>query len=742
MPIDALPDLPALNLWEGLPLDFVLAASKLLNAPPQVFTPEDLVTLRRFVEVAGIRPEGTRPFDLNEIKYQIPLYEEARADWFPRVVIQKAAQTGLTIRMLNRAMWWCADAEEQVNSALMFPTRDAVQELSVSRFRPMLRSSARMVELVQEADRADLVRIGVSNMRFRGMRSGVSVDSFPADYLGFDEVRLMSIQMIERAFVRISASTKIHPRTGHKGIIDLNSTAGFPDMDINRWFERHSTRGYWATQCPDAGCPSHKSGIILPLEFAERFERVIGQDAQGWYYYRCPSCGARISDTEVQTGWYHHERPGAEWTGYQFSQLLKGEEWLNRELMPAFLRGDNMPEFYNARLGLPYEDRDAVVASRAVVEACMDPSLQYRFPPAPLGFNGEYRVAGVDQGETQQHLVIKTLLPDGRHRLDHLEVIEAADIKAAAMIVRACIQWGVQCLVMDARPALHLLNMVARELPKGVTWMAEYEDSPHGDPIRWLDKRDDEAIRKSEGDVKYEYRAKINRTKAMRWSMQLFKFGRNLLPTRASFMELKQLRKLPDHDQRITVQIGEEFVSHLGNIAFIKMNKQQTLPTGEKVDIPGEYRETFRFLRIDPHFAHANLYADVALARRKGTTQLHDMNPAPTPPKTSVDAALPHALRPSTIAQQQRDAVSRTCGGCRFFKAAEGHCGHPNAHAVIRVKPETPACEDYRKQRTARVDKLEKFNAVLTGDARLVELDGKVYAMPSDQHGAMGGDED
>jgi uncharacterized C2H2 Zn-finger protein len=713
-----------LNLFDGLPPD-VLAAAALILAPPKpVFDAEELSTLGGFVEAAQLRPEGTRPFNLNEIKYQIPLYAERRDDWLPRVVIQKAAQTGLTIRLLNRAMWWCADALEQVNSALMFPTRDAVQELNVSRFRPMLRSSARMLELLRgNIDRADLARIGISNMRFRGMRSGVSVDSFPADYLGFDEVRLMSIQMIERAFVRISASTKIHPRTGHRGIIDLNSTAGFPDMDINRWFERHSTQGYWASQCPDPGCEKHKSGIVLPLEFAENLKRVIGQDRNGRFYYRCPRCGAYLSDDQTQTGWYNHLNPKAEWQGFQFSQLLKGEDWLNSELMPAYLRADNMPEFYNARLGLPFEDRNAVIGSQAVVEACMD--LNYTFPAEPLGRNAEWRVMGLDQGDTQQHLVIKTLMPDGRHRLDHIEVIEASDLKAAAQILQTFVRWGCKLLLMDVRPAYHFFRMVSQELPAGVAYAAYYVDGQNADMVRWLDNRDKAATQKADGEVKTPFSAPIQRTQALKWSLNLFRFGRQLLPTRQSFHSLIQSRVTAGVSRPVV--IGEEFITHMGNIALIKENRQQHLPTGERVDVPGEYVERFRNLRMDPHFVHANLYADLALARMSGSTQLHSLTAAAPVIKTQIDAALPEALRPSTIAAEQAKAKSRTCGGCKYF--APPYCGHPQElPRTVRTGEDTPACELYRRIRAPKPTLLEQVAPLLEGNQE-VTLNGKAYRL-------------
>lgn len=688
------------NLFDDFSPDFLRVASDELRPPQPVFADEELDTLESFSMASGIRPEGARPFNLDEIRYQVPLYQESRARPWRRTVIQKAAQTGLTIRMLMRAMYYTADARQMVNAALMFPSRDAVRELAASRFRPMLRSSSRMMELVRDVDNMDLIRIGISNMRFRGMRSGISMDSFPADMLGFDEVRLMSIAAIERVFVRVSQSEHRDPVTGQRGIIELNSTAGFPDMDINRWFEKHSTQGYFATRCPDLGCPNSRAGIILPLEFAEHHKRVIGQDIGGRYYLRCPRCGARIQDP--MDGYYHHRVPNAEWRGFQFSQLLKGDDFLNTELMPAFLRADNVPEFYNSRLGLPYEDRDAVPASRAVVEACMDLSGDYRWADLPPGRTGEHRVMGVDQGAAQQHVVIKTLLPDGRFRLDHIEVVELSERKAAAYLVRLFVVWGCTLMVIDGEPDYHFAVSVARALPAGLVYLADFDHSvTSASGVRWEDKRGVQTIKATDGELKFERRAMINRNITLAWSLGLFRRGKNLLPTRVSFYAKAQERRLGG--ELATRSIGEEFVTHLQNIARLVTPKQQRLPDGQVVNVPNETVETWRPLRMDPHFVFANLFADVGLARDMHQTGLlrgldadapREVAPPPSGPPPSPLAGL-------LGASPQDD---KRCGGCRFFRESDGVCVKHTLVGVreVRVTAARTACEAFRAPPKAR----------------------------------------
>ncbi|MDW8358700.1 phage terminase large subunit family protein, partial [Thermus sp.] len=341
-----------------------------LRLPPPEFAPEELTSLLRFVEASGIRPEGPggAPFSLEGRRYLAPLYAEDRARPFRRLVIMKAAQMGLTTRLMYRAAWWAADARRKVDVALYFPTQDAVLDLHKTRFRPMMRSSARMMRLIADVDAVEVVRVGASNIRFRGMRSGVSVDSIPVDVLLFDEVRLMDLATLERAFARVSASRLVGPH-GERGLIELNSTAGFPGADIDYYFGR-STQNHWHTRCPNTRCPNHK-GFVMAFAWPECVdpERMA---------YRCPKCGAVIEDP--QDGFYAPLGPkDAEWEGYAFNQILLGPSRLP-ELWRAYQRmvveGKNPSEFYNAYLGLPHRDPNAILVPGEVMDRCrgLDPT--------------------------------------------------------------------------------------------------------------------------------------------------------------------------------------------------------------------------------------------------------------------------------------------------------------------------------------------------------------------------------
>lgn len=693
------------NLFAGIPRLGERAYAETLQdsvTPPKpVFTAEELATLGAFVKAAALKPEGARVFDLSDFRHMIPIYNESRADPMWRMTIMKAAQMTLTIWLLNRAFWWTADASQMVNTALLFPSKDSVTDLSATRFKPMLESSSRLQELVAKGgvDNVGIKRLGISNMYFRGMRSGIGLDSFPADVLLYDEVRLMSVAAVARARVRVSESTLRNPVTGERGIIAYNSTAGMPGADIHKLFMR-STQGYFATRCPDVKCARHKDGVVLPLEFVDNPANIIGQDPHtGWYYLRCPKCGARIADP--QEGFYRHALKLAdaeEGWGFQFSQFLKGEGYLNGVIMPDWNAQDNVPEFINSRVGLPYENPDAVPASEKVVRSNIDPTGLFRWEfndiglVAPLGYDGLWRAMGVDQRAGEKHVVIKTLLPDGRHRLDYTEIVEKSGADAVSRLEYLAIAWGCKIMLMDGEPAYDLFVSVARRLAGRVeVWLQDYVGGVE-DVVRWQDKRNDKQLRRSSGELKWEQVANMNRYRAIDWSLNLWVTRRNLLPT--NFDEVKLPRTL--RGVETFRPIAEEFIKHMGNIARVKnWNTMTDQSTGQRFNKPGDYTMEWRPIDFDPHFVHANMYADVGLKKMWGINSVFVAGGSDKSPKPNRhEQNMPPSIAPSVVKKQLERALAKTCGICVHFDAAGGRCAHP-AHGTLSVRTTatSPACK-------------------------------------------------
>ena len=657
--------------------------------PPPVFAPADLTTLDAFVRASSMRPEGIGGgrHDLSTRPHLRALYAERRDRPYRRLVIMKAAQMGLTVKLIYRAAWLTADARKRVNTALMFPTLDAVLDLHRSRFRPMMTSSTKMMTLVADVDHVGLVRLGVSTMRFRGMRSGIGVDSFPADAMLFDEVRLMDLATIERAFVRVSESKMEDPITGRRGLIELNSTAGFPGMDIHRYFER-STMNYWRTPCPNAACKNHTGGIIMPL----RWPDIVRHTPDG-LRYACPDCGRAITDEHLFTsGWYQPEQPGAEWEGYQFSQVLKGNRFLP-DLWSAWQRGDNRAEFYNSRLGVPWADPDAVPAPRAVVEACR--REDYRLIRDPDSVRGDWVSVGIDQRAPEKHVLIYRHARDGStYDFLHAEVVERSGQAAVDYIAALARRWHAKIVVVDSEPSYDFARDLGRALGRMV-WLADYTTGDRPRPIEFVDERDKRTTRKVSGEVKWDLRVLLDRYKALDWALAQFAVRRMQLPWDVD--ELVQERTVGGIRQ--AQPVIHEFYRHLENIARATIPRTQRLPSGETV-LTNEVTRIYRHLAVDPHFAHAHLYALAGLAREQGGTSAWMGGEMTLGVPDQIEVMAP--IGPKALAREREQTMSRTCGDCQYMRGLtgdKGRCHHPNHMAMdLRVTTGTPKCAFWRKR--------------------------------------------
>jgi hypothetical protein len=686
------------------------AFAETLEPTKPEFTSEELRHFATWCVASGMKPEGDggQPFSLEGRAYALPLYDQTRDTLKRRSVKRKAAQLGLTVEMLYKGAYLTADIFKRCNVGFFFPTEKDVLDLHKTRFRPMMRSSARMMRLVGVGgvDAVEVVRIGHSNMRFRGMRAGTAVDSVPLDALLFDECRLMSVAMIERAFLRVSES-RYWDDDGPPGIIDLNSTAGFPGMDIDYYFQQ-SSQHYWHVFCPNVRCKHHK-GFIME----EAWPDCVDTRDPANLRYICPKCGTEIPDT--QRGAYVRLGPAdAYWDGYTFSKILKGPSYLP-EMWQAYQRmvveGQNPSEFYNSFLARPHRDPNAVIVTAEVFNAAMKLEPSYRWPEPGPHPEGWYTAIGIDQRPEEKHVTVWRLGPGGRVYLCHLEVVMGADYRSARdperAVLERCIdiarQWQVDIGVVDRMPDYSFSSGFGRAFPHGVIWLAEY-DEEMDQPLKWSDQADDEKIRKSAAEAKYEYIVKIDRYKHLLQAFNLFKYHRAVIPADAFERRVQEIFK---RGQRTPTPLAAELREHLENIAKTSIEIVETDRQTREPIRTGRYRYLFKHLAVEPHFAHAYAYAIAGLMRRMGTTTITGArkDASPKQPITGDYAAqLPKHLRPRNLSAP----FKRACASCKHFQpnlgGGLGWCHNPRVafelgapKPPVRTSPGMTNCRHYRK---------------------------------------------
>jgi len=678
-----------------------------LEPIPNIFTTSELQDFREWCTNSGILPEGPggSPFSLTTRKYLEDIYNQTREAPPRRMVKRKAAQLGLTVQMLYRAAWFCADPHQRLNVGLYFPSDTEVLDLHSTRFRPMMRSSGRMMRLVGAGgtDNVRVVRLGTSNMRFRGMRSITGTDSVPLDVVLFDEVRLMSTALIERAFLRISASTAWPGNP--PGIIDLQSTAGFPGADIDAYFQQ-STKHTWHVSCPNTRCKNH-TGFIMEHAWPDCVDFTQ-------QHYICPKCGTRIPDPQA-AGRYERLGPAdAYWDGYTFSKILLGEPYLP-EMIRAYesmvIAGQNPSEFYNSFLGLPHRDPNAVIITEPIFDASMQLEPTYVWPtpdtPAPTGewFTG----MGVDQRLEEKHIIILRRAPTGKIYLAHAEVILAQEGISEETVrerVAAIAQtWRVNVGVVDRMPDYSFSSGLARMFAGGMWHLAEYKDQ-QDEPLRWADLDDIEQFERTQAEGRYPYLVKIHRYAHLLQAFNLYRQHRLITPVDALTAKQQEVIK---KGRRIITPIGALLKEHLANIAKVSIPIIRRHPTtGEEIRT-GKYQYVFRHLALEPHFAHAFAYAVAAVYRRTAITTITGgttPNKPPPPTPTEKIAQLPPHLQPRTQGLHQKNA----CITCRFFTpntrnpTSLGECSNERialelrATPPVKTRPTNINCRHYRKK--------------------------------------------
>jgi hypothetical protein len=467
----------------------------------------------------------------------------------------------------------------------------------------------------------------------------------------FDEVRRMSIVDIERAEERLSHSSL-------KNIVRF-STPEFPGNDIHHFFLKTDQRHWHSTcQCSD--------GVVLSDVFPEC---VISDDKDREAYYICPKCRVEISDP--QDGQYVAHNRSADKRGYTFAQTLS-RFITPAAILNAMLTAVNKREVYNSKLGRPYMDPDAIIVSEAHLNSeCVDPQAHWTYDDG-----GGY--LGCDQRGGEFHVVVKRVKPTGEHVTVHLEVIQAT--QPFHRLVQIMRQMRIDVAVVDAMPNINDAHEFCKEFP-GWAFCSHYVEAQSGKNLQMIRFRD--RFTESEDTVfvdpeaKFEYAVLLDRYQILEYTLNRWKKKLNLVPSPLALTQdmFHKARFGPIH------LCKELYFYHLTRVAREKIEVVQHLRGAQPLDT-GRFRMVFKNLgNVDPHFLHADAYAEVAIARIHGTTIFYA-----DPPKPILSQFRDHGIEQRMARPQLR------CSDCHYIPRGcveDVLCEYRR----ITVKGEQPKCE-------------------------------------------------
>ena len=588
--------------------------------------------LLEFVTRYGLQVDG-HAFDMLEYSHLRELYQ-CNSGY---IVVQAAAQSG-------KSAWIMADLLRTGvvrwggNIGYYFPDNHLPVTFSRTRFAPMVRASPDLAHWLgqgtadkDDVDQAHVKSFGATTFMFLSVAGRSTTEGTPMQGVFFDEVRRMNEGDIQRAEERTSAQTD--------PVFRYVSTALFPDSDIHKYFLRGDQR-YFHTEC---GCPE---GIVLSLTWPDCVLDLRGASPQlrakaehtfshagipfggmnakeraqyGDVVYYCPACGTVITDPRI--GWWEPHAPqNVGRRSYQLPQMLN-PRWPAARMLEFFQQpGLDVQEFHNSKRGMPFLSADNVPVNEDALASSVDSRAVWAAMQTAQWRRTELgRTAmGVDVQRGYLVAVIKRRTSDGLYATVHVEVVHknrgSGDPWEALAGLMA--EYNVHFCVVDAQPEWDNARRFALAF-RGRVWLCQYVEGGAGTVmVSWGDAQEK---KREKGDAKFPYIVNVMRTLAFQWSLGMWKQGLKCWPKPDALLQTLPTQKGAPvlaanlggggwAPVRVAVDL---YALHLQRVAIIRVKPQNDPSRGRT----GRFQLRAEHIGLDPHFAHAELYADVALSR-------------------------------------------------------------------------------------------------------------------------------
>lgn len=433
--------------------------------------------------------DGTR-FSFHRHEYLRGIYECEHHN----IVLEKAAQVGGSVFGIIDSLW-AIDTGRVRTVIYFFPTNRDLTDFSHDRVRPLILDCPRLAGRVKGIDNAGYKQFMDSDgslcasIYFRGMKSKVSTSSVPADQIVIDERDKVSTRDYELAVKRISHS--------EKGFRREACTPTIPDYGIDAAFLRSDMR-FWTMKCTSCGTWNQPEKTFHENNSPEK----VLYERDGTVFLGCSRCGSRLNPAEGE--WVADFPDRKDIAGFHISQLYSQVVQAGRPIQKIILDDWHntryIQDFWNSRIGLPYEDKTTCV-SREVLNAC-----DGDHPMRPAGTSC---TMGVDQGNSL-HVVISTMRNSIRHIL-YVGILDSFDQLDPLMT-----SYDIRTAVIDALPNTHSARHFASKYP-GRVFMCYYSATARGGS-NWNDA---------------EHTVSVNRTESLDAALSTYLNNRVRLPREA-----------------------------------------------------------------------------------------------------------------------------------------------------------------------------------------------------------------
>lgn len=561
-------------------------------------------------------------------------------------VIMAGAQTGKTVRVFVRLARIMLGPAWGQHAGYYFPDAHLPREFSNSRFRPFVRSNEHIGRFLgarramedgsemKGKDATQSMTLGESYLHFLTIAGKTATEGMPLRMTLFDEVRRMNDGDIERAHFR---------KQGQRDPYDIKvSTAGFPKTDIHRYFLAGDQRYYHsACKCPDGivlserwpDCVMDLAGVTpkvkRQVEAAFRNEKdpyfgLRGTDAVKYSpaAYYCPTCGTILANPR-RGGWWQARHEGRFVHSYQLPGMLSVANPAGK-MLHQFRQTVDMDEFNKSARGLPSVNPDQMPVQAEHIDACVNPDLEWgeRLPDAARRRLTNCAM-GIDVQAGYGVAVIKRMQTNGKPRVVHVEVLRNPSDgttwwhRAAELMQR----YDIRTAVVDHAPEFTAAKNFADAF-SGRVFLADFTGDEDGlDTVVWPRAGD----KKQKGETANLFRVRLARTKALHWSVHLWKNRRMEIPplrrlTQSLKLDTDGTPVFSAHLRNGMEGLGypaEVLRSHLTRFVFRDLVEDDS-KRGLKQLLAlrhGKKRYVAEWVEGSPDLAFADMYCNVALTR-------------------------------------------------------------------------------------------------------------------------------
>lgn len=419
-------------------------------------TPSAWVERKRFIPDTWTREPKPWSFKYREWQRQI------MDDFSPRIVIEKAAQMGVTEIAMSRAMHLVDACGRDV--LYLFPRVDDVTDFSAGRFDTMLQMSPELAAAFQDVSNVQLKRAGKTCLYMRGSNSRAGLKSIPVSVLvldEFDEIEHKSVSLVRKRLLGAANTWEL----------DL-STPRHPGVGIDREYQE-TDQHRWRVPCPHCG-------ERQTLEFPANIKLPADLERDDLAKWCCSVCDEAWTEDErlqiLDLGEWVPDNPSARVRGYHISQLyspVATASSLCKAWAEAQRSEEEMEEFQNSHLGLPYQPKGAKITP-AVVESCRGSHH------AGARRSAEGACLGIDVGS---RLDYEVWVPGKSGPV--VTMADTVDWDGLDLLMR---EHRIEVAVMDAAPEREKAAEF-RDRWSGQVWLANYPDTEFmaGREVRWND---------------------------------------------------------------------------------------------------------------------------------------------------------------------------------------------------------------------------------------------------------------